>query len=167
MAKKSFPPIIGDNAKVLILGSLPGDVSLGAQEYYANKNNAFWGIMEQLFNIDRQWSYSRRLQSLQLKGIALWDVIESGEREGSLDSAIKHDSLSANRFDNLFQQYPALNTICLNGGTVNTLFKRHVLRKQTLPESIHICVLPSTSPANARLNFQQKLEKWQEVLCYL
>ncbi|VUD66657.1 hypothetical protein TDB9533_03651 [Thalassocella blandensis] len=158
--KSSFPPVINPSARVLVLGSLPGDASLAVQQYYAFKQNAFWRIMAELFGIDSQQPYPHRLAALQKKRLALWDVVARGEREGSLDIAIQHQSLVANDFTELLANYANINAICLNGKSVEALFKRHVLKKQKLPFNVDIHVLPSTSPANARMSFDEKLERW-------
>lgn len=159
--KSSFLPVIDSRAKVLVLGSLPGDASLAAQEYYAFKQNAFWRIMEELFAIDISLAYELRLTELQKNRIALWDVIAKGERKGSLDTAIDNASLVANNFEDLLSQYPGIRFICLNGRSVETLFNRHVKKKQVIPSDVTIHVMPSTSPANARMRFEEKLERWK------
>jgi double-stranded uracil-DNA glycosylase len=162
--KYSFPPVIGVSARILILGSMPGDKSLQASRYYAHPHNAFWPIMGSLLGFDPDLDYAMRLAALQDAGIALWDVLESCRRAGSLDSSIEAKSIIANDFSKLFQNYPGIHSICLNGKSVEQLFRRHVLRSQTLPGHLQLYTLPSTSSANARLRFNDKLTAWESVL---
>jgi hypoxanthine-DNA glycosylase len=162
--KSAFPPIVNAKSKILILGSMPGEASLAAGQYYAFKRNAFWKIMASIFNFSFDASYEERVNALLANGIALWDVIEQCKREGSLDSSIEQTTLVANNFSAFLKQYADIEKIVFNGKTVQALFKRHVLSKQTLPAKIELEVLPSTSPANARLGFESKLEAWRLAL---
>lgn len=158
--KSCFAPVIDKNARVLVLGSLPGEVSLDAQQYYAHPRNAFWMIMSSLFGFDASLPYEERLVLLQQQGVALWDVVAAAERQGSLDTAIKGASVQANDFAGLLTDYPRLNAIFLNGRSVQTLFDRHVRKKQCLPDQLAVHVMPSTSPANARMRPDEKLKHW-------
>lgn len=145
----------------LILGSLPSVASLGEQQYYAHPHNAFWRIIEALFANGAPCTYAQRIELLQNNRIVLWDVIASAQRHGSLDSAIQHETVIPNDIIGLMSAYPSIQTIYLNGGTAATLFKRHIAKQ--LNPSVHIVPLPSTSPANARMRFEEKLEKWGVV----
>ena len=109
----SFAPIARRDAKVLILGSVPGIKSLEALEYYAHPRNAFWEIMNALCGAARGLPYAQRLERLQDVGIAVWDVLHSAEREGSLDSAIRH--AMPNDLAGLLEDCPAIELIALNG----------------------------------------------------
>jgi TDG/mug DNA glycosylase family protein len=162
--KQSFPPVVDGRAHTLILGSMPGEASLQAQQYYAFPHNAFWPIMRSLLRMPQSASYDARLRALQAAGFALWDVLAECRRQGSLDASIERDSACANDIAGLLQQYPQLRRICLNGTTVQTLFRRHVAKQQALPDQLEILTLPSTSPANARLGFDAKLAAWQVLL---
>ncbi len=158
----SFKPVINDSAKILILGSMPGVKSLNEQEYYAHPQNAFWRIMAALFDFDRQAEYQQRLAHLQAADIALWDVLHSCKREGSLDSMIQSETQVANDFNALFQAYPNIRSVFFNGTKAENYFKRHIL--PTLQEhQLHFARLPSTSPAHASLSFEQKLEEWAVI----
>ena len=160
---KSFPPVETPKSRVLILGTMPGVESLRRQEYYAFKHNAFWPIMDELLGFDARLSYEDRCDRLRAGNIALWDVLKSCRREGSLDSGIRDEM--PNDFAGFFRKHPDIHTVFFNGGGAERLFKKHV--RSTLSEDIQTLTfhrLPSTSPANARLRFEQKLEQWRIVL---
>ena len=116
--KSGLEPWVGGEPKVLILGSLPGDESIKQQAYYANKRNAFWKIMRALYNNNIETDNKKFIISC---GIALWDCVHSAIRKGSLDSAIKDDSVVANDIRGLIAKYPTINTIILNGGTAEKI----------------------------------------------
>lgn len=162
--KQSFPPVVDLRAHTLILGSMPGDASLQAQQYYAWPHNAFWPILRSLLRIPDSASYDARLRALQAAGFALWDVLAECRREGSLDASIESDTARANDISALLAQYRGISLICLNGTTVANLFRRYVQRTQELPDHVQIVTLPSTSPANARLTPAAKREAWHAVL---
>ena len=160
-----FPPIEYAAARVLVLGSLPGVKSLEMREYYAQPYNAFWRIMGELVGAGPELPYPARLVRLRAHGIAVWDVLAAGEREGSLDSAIVPASIVVNDFGAFFARHRALRLICFNGNTAAGLFKRKVhpgLEPQWA--AIERRALPSTSPAYATLRFEQKLARWREAL---
>jgi len=161
-AVHSFAPVYRSDARVLILGSMPGEASLVAGQYYAHPRNAFWPIMGALFGAAPEQPYPVRLERLLDAGVALWDVIGSCRRSGSLDSAIATDSIEANDLAGLFAACPQLNHVFFNGSAAETAFRRHV----QLPHgehSIRVLRLPSTSPAHAALNYSDKLAAWQAV----
>ena len=164
LIKTAFPPVVNRKATILILGSMPGEQSLKAQQYYAHQRNAFWTIMGELVGASPLLNYRQRIQKLQQAGIAIWDVIAKCERNGSLDSAIIENSLVSNDFADFLQNYKRIIRIYFNGKSVQRLFTRHVLRNQTIRTDIHMQVLPSTSPANARYSIQQKLHCWRTVI---
>jgi hypoxanthine-DNA glycosylase len=156
---QSFDCILPDEPPiVLILGSLPSVSSIGQQQYYAHPQNSFWRIIEALFANGAPCTYAQRIELLKHNRIALWDVIASAKREGSLDSAIEPETIIPNDIISLLNAYPSIKTIYLNGGTAATLFKRHIAKQ--LSGTVQIIPLPSTSPANARMGFQEKFEKW-------
>lgn len=162
--KQSFPPVVDYRAHTLILGSMPGEASLDAQQYYAYRHNAFWPIMGKLLRMPAGASYEARLRALQAAGFALWDVLAECRREGSLDASIEQATARANDIAGLLQAHPGITLVCLNGTTVQTLFKRHVAKVQALPAHSAVVTLPSTSPANARLTPQDKYLAWEAVL---
>lgn len=157
-----FAPVWRADARLLILGSLPGAASLAATEYYAHPRNQFWPLMQALFAVDATAPYETRLAQLQDAGVALWDLLESAVRPGSLDSAIVADSMQINDLAALIDQLPHLQTIALNGAKAAQLLTRYQ-KSQPLPAHLKIIALPSSSPAHAALNFSQKLQQWQQV----
>lgn len=159
-----FEPIEPSSPKVLILGTMPSVESLNQAFYYAHPRNAFWPIMQKLLNRNLD-SDAKKTRALQDAGIFLWDVLEACHRQGSLDSAIQKPQ--ANNFTWIFAKHPHLKTVIFNGKAAETLFKRHVLKAQTLPHDLQFFTLPSTSPANARLSFEDKYLLWQEKLAEL
>jgi hypoxanthine-DNA glycosylase len=149
---------------VLILGTLPGPVSLEKRQYYAQSRNAFWPIMGELFGAGPELAYRERLQKLKLCRIALWDVCRSAYREGALDASIDPRSIVPNDLAGFLRTHTAIRLICFNGQTAANLYRRRVL--PGLPEEkrdIRCETLPSTSPAYAAMRFEQKLAKWQIV----
>jgi TDG/mug DNA glycosylase family protein len=145
--KRSFPPISQPDARVLILGSLPGEESLRRQQYYAHKFNSFWWIMGELFGATPDLPYEARLQRLKDNRLALWDVCAAAVRPGSLDAKILPVSVEVNDFPTFLAAHPALQLICFNGSAAATLFRRKVRPTVNLPTQ-H---LPSTSPAHASM----------------
>jgi double-stranded uracil-DNA glycosylase len=167
-ASRGFPPVLGDNAKVLILGSLPSRQSLRMQEYYANPRNAFWRIMAAIGALDGATSaYGDRCNSLINNRIALWDVLASSIRPGSLDSAIDLASATENDFSGLFAQQQGIMLVCFNGMKARQLFDRLVLRSMSVPAGCELIDLPSSSPAHAAMSFEKKLEHWRVVGRYI
>jgi hypoxanthine-DNA glycosylase len=159
---QSFPPIIGPNARILILGSIPGAASLAANEYYAHPRNLFWRIIADLLDTDPLLDYSSKTQALIRAQIALWDVMKSCYRPGSLDAAIDKQSIVANDFNALFKNHPQIQQVFFNGATAEQSFRRLVLLGlNCLPLSLQR--LPSTSPAHAAMSYQQKLAHWRMI----
>ena len=153
-AKRSFPPIVDGRARVLVLGTLPGEESLRRGEYYAHPRNLFWPIVFALFGGAPAPGYADRLAFLATHGIALWDVCEIGEREASADSMIRREV--PNVIDRLLDDYPAIHAVAFNGITARRLYDRHFPWRPTFS----YLALPSTSPAHARLGFTEKLARW-------
>jgi double-stranded uracil-DNA glycosylase len=148
-------------AKALVLGTLPGVESIAQQEYYANSRNAFWDIAERLLGVPRNQSYCIRIKQLCERGIALWDVLESAERKGSLDSKIVSGSEVPNDIVGFLKTHPGVKVIFLNGSTAGKLFRRYV--KPSLKSSgivVRFVEFPSTSPANTRYTLARKLGAW-------
>jgi len=165
MHDKGFPPIADAHAWVLILGSLPGQVSLQQQQYYAQPQNAFWKIMGRLFDAGLERPYAERAQRLIRNGIALWDVCAAAQRAGSLDAAIVHSSVVPNELATFLENHPGVGLVCFNGGKAAELYRRLVL--PGLPDTLRAIryeTLPSTSPAHAAMPFEEKLTRWAAVL---
>jgi hypoxanthine-DNA glycosylase len=157
-----FPPITDSNATILILGSMPGQESLRAGQYYAHPRNAFWAIMGELIGAYPAIPYASRTRILQLSGIALWDVLASCHRPGSLDADIDAATLVSNDFESFFLAHPGIRQVCFNGAMAEKCFRRHV-QPVLQPGSLHYLRLPSTSPAHASMPYPQKLSAWQAV----
>jgi hypoxanthine-DNA glycosylase len=165
MHDKGFPPIAGAHARVLILGSLPGQVSLQRQQYYAQPQNAFWKIMGHLFGAGPELPYEERKQSLVQNGIALWDVCASAQRPGSLDAAIVHSSVVPNALVAFIESHPDIDLIGFNGAKAADLYRRLVLPGwPATVRTVRTETLPSTSPAHAAMPFEAKLARWTAAL---
>ncbi len=165
MRAQGFPPIARADARILILGSLPGQESLRRREYYAQPRNAFWRVMGALAGFAPELSYAARKAALLQGGVALWDVCRSAVRAGSLDASIVAGSVVANDFAGFYAHHGAIALVCFNGRTAAALYRRHVSR--TLSEQLRAlpcCELPSTSPAHAVLSLETKLEHWRVAL---
>jgi double-stranded uracil-DNA glycosylase len=157
-----FPPISSPSARVLILGSLPGRLSLERGEYYANPQNSFWKIVGARIP-GLPGDYAGRVRVLTSERIALWDVLAAATRSGSLDADISDDAIP-NNFRAFFHAHPKIWLIGFNGGTAAKFYERHVL--PTLSDQQRAIVrqtLPSTSGAHAGLTFAQKVERWSPV----
>lgn len=157
----SFPPVIDDGTRVLVLGSMPGAVSLRRAQYYAHPRNAFWRIVGELVGFDPGDDYENRLIALRGAHIGLWDVLRSCERNGSLDSAISRDTMVVNDFKRLFASHPRISQVLFNGAKAEQVFRRLVAAP---PAYVAFRRLPSTSPANAAVPFTAKLQAWRAIV---
>jgi hypoxanthine-DNA glycosylase len=161
-----FPPICGRAPRVLILGSMPGVASLEVVQYYAHPRNAFWPLMQALFGIDVALPYHRRAAALKRHRIAVWDVLESCVRPGSLDAAIEPDSVRTNALGAFLAEHRSVRAVFFNGQMAATAYRRHVAPTLTAETAgVATIRLPSTSPANASWSFERKLEAWRQVAC--
>ena len=159
-----FAPIAADEAKVLILGSMPSVASLARQQYYGHPKNAFWPIMGELFGAAPELSYQQRKEILMENGVAVWDVLQGCNRLGSLDSNIKLASIKTNDFADFFAKYKYIEKVFFNGAVAEKLYKKHVL--PTLDRQfayLEYLRLPSTSPAHAALKLEEKIEAWKVI----
>ncbi len=162
---QGFPPVAGQSAKILILGSLPGSESLRRKQYYAMPQNRFWWTMGQLFGAHPERPYEQRLETLLQAGIALWDVCHAAHRPGSLDSAIVGHTVIPNPFAPFLAAHPRIALICFNGSGAENLFNRFVLPTLAPAQAATARVrLPSTSPAHAAMRIEEKLAKWRSAL---
>jgi double-stranded uracil-DNA glycosylase len=160
---RSFPPIADARATRLILGSMPGAASLSANEYYAHPHNAFWRIMAVLTGVAADARYGERVRALQRARLAVWDVLQSCERPGSLDSSIRRETEVVNDFATFFAAHPRITHVYFNGSAAEASFRRHCAALLQSPRA-HFQRLPSTSPAHASLRFEAKLAQWQSAL---
>ena len=158
-AVRSFKPIINQSCRVLILGTMPGEESLRQQQYYAHARNLFWPLIFRVFDAAVEPDYSKKQQFLLDRRIALWDVFESCEREGSLDSNIRAEKL--NDVAGLLESSPGIQYVFCNGGTACDQFRRYVM--PLLKHPVHHLQLPSTSPANASVPYEEKLGRWMQI----
>jgi hypoxanthine-DNA glycosylase len=156
----SFPPIIDKNSKILILGSIPGVKSLEKQEYYGHPQNKFWKIIFELFDEEFSEDYTEKIKILKKNHIALWDVIDSCERKGSLDSEIKNEE--ANPIFELLEKNTNIMAIFCNGG--KSFKNLHQILGKNF--KIPIILLPSTSPLHT-ISFEKKLEQWKIIKNFL
>jgi len=162
---QSFAPVIGERPRILILGSMPGVASLEAVQYYAHPRNAFWAIMAELFSIDASADYVQRIAQISAAPVILWDTLRRCYRPGSLDSSIARDSVEANDIPVLLEEYPGVRVVACNGATSANYFRKLVLPQ--ISPSIELLQMPSTSPANAAMNFEQKLAAWCRLLDFV
>jgi TDG/mug DNA glycosylase family protein len=159
---RSFAPVENANARILILGSMPGRASLQAGQYYAHPRNLFWRILGELLGVSPALPYERRIRALKAAHIALWDVLESCEREGSLDADIDDASLLPNDFASFFLRHPRITHVFFNGAKAEACYRTRVLPAVRLrPLQYHR--LPSTSPAHASMSLEQKLKAWRVI----
>ena len=160
-----FPPIADSKAVVLILGSMPSTRSLADQQYYAHPRNDFWHIMISLLSGGNGAGYEQRKDLLLQNRIALWDVLNTCQRRGSLDSSIKNETVVVNDFGSFYSKHPQIKSVFFNGARAQQEYNKRVL--PTLDQKfrgINYARLPSTSPAMASLSREQKLQAWRVVL---
>ncbi|PAM93680.1 DNA-deoxyinosine glycosylase [Flavobacterium sp. IR1] len=157
MKSFSFPPITSKQANILILGTMPGTKSLELNQYYGHKQNNFWKFMFTILNEELSNEYEIRKALLQKNNIALWDVLQFCERIGSLDSAIKNEI--ANDFETFLKEHQQIHTILFNGKAAAAFFKKYV----HLTKTYQLITLPSSSPANASISYENKLNEWKII----
>lgn len=160
MIVRSFAPVAAPDAHTLILGSMPGAASLEAGGYYAHPRNAFWPIMGALYGAGPDLAYTERMSVLKASGVAVWDVLQSCLREGSLDADIREEV--PNDFAAFFTAHRGIRRVGLNGGKAAASFRRHAVC--FLPPGASVQVLPSTSPAHAARGVQEKCAIWRAAL---
>jgi hypoxanthine-DNA glycosylase len=165
----TVPALKADSrARLLILGSMPGEASLRRQQYYGHRRNAFWPILNALLGIPAGADYDARTRALRAHRIALWDVIAACERRGSLDQAIRAESIRVNDFAAFFAAHPGIVRVVFNGATAEREYRRRVLPALPEPQrAIALQRLPSTSPAHAAMGFDDKLGAWRVILDWL
>jgi len=164
---QGLPAQVNAQCRVLVLGSMPGNASLHAAQYYAHPRNRFWPLMAQLCGFDPQLEYPQRLACLHRAGVGVWDVIGRCQRRGSLDASIVRGSEVANPLPELLRRLPQVQVIACNGSAAAQAFERHV--RPLLPEggSPQVLALPSTSPANAAWSLPRLLGEWGRLSPWL
>jgi len=160
-AAVGFPAISRADARILILGSLPSERSLDANQYYAHPQNAFWKIMGEIANA--RGNYDERCDALMDAGIAVWDVLASSVRPGSMDADIQSKTAVANNFSGFLSDHEAIEMICFNGQKAAQMFAR-IVQPGLDSKRLVIASLPSTSPAYASMSYVDKLEKWRSII---
>ena len=158
-----FAPLTAPDARILVLGSMPGVASLRQQQYYAHPRNAFWPIAAEVCGFEVQASYEARCAALMASRIALWDVLQACVRPGSLDASIDITSIVPNDFQAFLDNHPSIARICFNGAKAAAMYRRHVLPTLTTRDLRYVD-LPSTSPAHAAMTRQDKLRAWGYAL---
>ena len=158
MHSYSFPPIANKNAKILILGTMLGKKSLELQEYYGYKYNVFWKILFKLLNSEFSEDYNTKKKLLIDNDIALWDSLQFCFRKGSADADIKDEI--PNDFITFFKKHPTVKQVYFNGTAAMNYYKKYV----KYSDCLSFYLLPSTSPANARMSFEEKLNKWRVII---
>jgi hypoxanthine-DNA glycosylase len=158
---KAFAPIATPKSRILILGTMPGEKSLQLQEYYGNRGNRFWSIMFSIFGRELSHDYTEKVKLLTHNGIALWDVLASCQRPGSLDSNIKNEV--ANDFDAFYKQHPGITHVFFSSKNAAAYYDKHVGRR----EGLVYATLPSPSGANASMAPAQKRAIWQQMIAPL
>lgn len=154
-----LPPIIGGSPSVLILGNMPSVLSLAGHQYYGNPRNEFWRITGSLLEFSADAEYDERCAALVGAGVAVWDVLASCRRVGSLDSAVERDSMAANDFASFFKAWPSIERVFFNGAAAEANYRRLVW----VDPSTSYGRLPSTSPAHT-MAFAAKLDAWRAIL---
>jgi len=143
---------------------MPGKESLRQQQYYAHPRNAFWKIVGETLGFDAGSRYEARTSSLSAAGVALWDVLKSCTRKSSLDSDIDSNTIVPNDFVSFFASHPHIRRVCFNGAKAEQLYHRHVLRLLAEQPDVEYVRLPSTSPANAGIPFDEKMRAWGRLV---
>ena len=155
--KSSFPPVVRENTRVLVLGSLPGEASLAARRYYAHPRNAFWRLAGEAIGRDlASLEYEARLAALLDAGIGLWDTVASAMREGSLDAAIR--DARHNPLADLVATLPVLRAVAFNGAT-----SARIGGALLAGSGLALVPLPSSSPAYAAMPYPDKARLWREI----
>ena len=154
---KAFKPIVYPSSRILFLGTMPSEKSLKYDEYYANPTNAFWRLLAQVFDQEQFKSYQEKINFIENHNLALWDVIATCERTGSLDSTIKNPK--ANDFEVFFEKFPNIQHIIFTSKNACNLYQKHVGNFY----NINYNILPSPSGAYAVMRFDEKLQHWKLI----
>ena len=163
MKKLGLQPVIGANARILVLGSLPGDESLRKQQYYGNSRNMFWDVMGAVLGEPAPLQYSEKTEYLKRHGIALWDVFHAAERAGSLDANIQNEEF--NDIEGLLLSNPSIEVIVTNGGKAEKSFRKYLRRHPSLSrKKIIFCTSTSPMCLCAGWNLEKLVNQWSKIL---
>ena len=156
--KVGLPPVAQRDARLFILGSLPGDASLGARQYYAHRTNQFWRLLGGALGVSlRDLDYEERLERLAERRVGLWDVIASAERHGSLDQAIR--LAEHNAIEQLLRDFPDVRALAFNGAAAARAGRKVIGEP---PQGVTLIDLPSSSAANT-MSFAKKAGAWARL----
>lgn len=156
-----FAPILGDAPRVLVLGTLPSQMSLRKQQYYGHPQNGFWKIMAALLGANGD--YAERCAAVTGAGIAIWDVLHESHRPGSMDADIDIVASKPNPIVELVNDSGSIELICFNGQKARQLFDR-LIDASAMRGDVRLWSLPSTSPAYASMPLAEKTRRWAEAL---
>lgn len=151
-------PIVDERCRTLVLGNMPSVMSLAAQQYYGNPRNGFWRITAEVLGFDSQTPYPERVAALLANGVAVWDVLRSCRRTGSLDSAVERNSMAPNDFASFFEEHRRIDRLVFNGAAAETNYRRLV--GEPAASTVRA---PSTSPAQT-MRYEDKLDAWRRAL---
>jgi TDG/mug DNA glycosylase family protein len=155
--------VLGGGPVVLILGSMPSVLSLERRQYYGNERNHFWRLVHAVLEEPENNDYNARAAMLERRKIALWDVMRSCVRQGSLDKNIREEE--PNDVAGLLAENPTIRAVCFNGQTAQTMYFKYNPEGRDL----EYLLLPSSSPVPRRTvkTFEDRLEKWLELRRFL
>lgn len=162
-----LPPLASADARVLILGSIPGERSLTLQQYYVGQGNRMWFLLGSIFGHDPGRPYDERVAAMKSEGLAMWDVIHTCRRVGSMDSKIVPGSEMLNDFETFFRTHTAVRAVAFNGRTARGVFDRQGGGDILATYGLAAISMPSTSAANARWSYRELVERWKMILPYV
>ncbi len=151
-----IPPLFDERSEVLILGSFPSVKSREAQFFYGHPQNRFWKVVAAVCSEDVPTTVGEKKEFLLRNRIALWDVIQSCDIEGSSDASIKN--VTPNDLHKILD-HASIRAIFVNGKTSEKYYKKYIEPKTAMTA---VC-LPSTSPANAAWKLEQLIEAWRVI----
>lgn len=156
-----FEPVVDSKSEILILGTLPGPLSLICNEYYANPQNQIWDILYSVYDLPKDVEYVEKCRFLLTHKLALWDVLKFASREGALDSNI--DNPIPNDFTNFLSKYPNIKCLVFNGATSEKIFKKH---NKNIYNSLCHRKVPSSSPTPGRYvkTLNEKIDEWKNAI---
>ena len=157
---QAFPPLESEHTKVLVLGSMPSQMSLKKRQYYGHPQNAFWRIMAAVTGVAHDAPYEQRARALLLEGVSVWDAIASCHRPGSMDADIDQESVTVNDFDGLLKRHPTLELVLFNGQASAKTFNKHLGKNYLSARGLRSQIMPSTSPAYASKSLDEKKAVW-------
>lgn len=161
--KKGLAPLIDKNAKILILGSLPGDESIRKQEYYGNPRNMFWDVMSGILGEKAPIPYTEKIEYLKRHGIALWDTLHAAERKGGLDANIRKEEF--NDIAKLVSENPSIEVIATNGGKAKKSFRKYLRENPALTDRrIYYCTSTSAMSLCCGWNLERLISQWRKIL---